>query len=101
MAIAFEMIKPGMTLYDRRRQPMGNTSLRSWVEWTVKVVSVDAVGRTAMASWNDNRPTAYPEWELTRLHDWSMRDPGVELTIGMAGSVTKIRRVRKSARKKG
>ena len=83
MAIKFEKIQAGMTPYDRHKQGMGNTSLRSICEWSVKIISVDPARRSALVSWNGNRHQTYGESSLRKLYDWSMYGPDVELRRGM------------------
>jgi hypothetical protein len=96
MAIKFEKIQPGMTLYDRRMTRMGNTTMRSLGEWRVKVISVDAEARTALCSWNGNRPTKYHARNLEKLHTWSMSGPDVVRTEGIFGSVSRVRKMTKA-----
>ena len=52
----FENVKPGMVLYDRHREKMGNTTMSRWGEWTVRVIEVDLTNRRALVSWNGNKP---------------------------------------------
>lgn len=65
----FEKIKPGMELYDVHSYKMGNTTMRSIGVWTVRVVSVDAERRSAICSWNGNKPEYYSESRLAKLKD--------------------------------
>lgn len=90
MAIKFEKIKPGMMLYDRHAHKMGNTTLRTIGEWSVRILEVDATTRTAKVSWNGNPPETYRERALTRLYDWSMHDKCAEVTCGTFGRVSKV-----------
>lgn len=96
MAIKFERVKAGMELYDRRKQRMGNTTIRSLSEWPVKILEVDETTRTALVSWNGNSPEKWGERAVRSLWTWSMRDEGVEVTRGIFGSVISARRVKKS-----
>lgn len=68
MAIKFEKIKPGMELLDIHSEKMGNTTMRRLGMWKVRVISVDAEARTAMVSWNGNRPRLYTRRDLERLY---------------------------------
>jgi len=68
MAIKFEKIVPGMKLYDRHKD---GSALPRMAEWSVHIVSVDAVNRTAMVSWNSNAETMWSERRLTKLYTWS------------------------------
>lgn len=74
MAIKFEKIQPGMTLYDRHRERAGNTTMTRLGEWRVIIVSVDAATRTAVASWNGNAPGVWHARRLEKLFSWSLRD---------------------------
>lgn len=65
--VAFDRIYVGDVLYDCRRQKQGNTRMSRMACWTVKIVSIDTVSGTAMASWNGNAPTRYDERKLKRL----------------------------------
>lgn len=97
MAIKFEKIQAGMTLYDRHRERMGNTTIRSLCEWSVEVISVDAASRTARASWNGNPEETWSERDLRGLHTWSMYDEGAEVVRGMMNSVVSVKRKPKAA----
>jgi hypothetical protein len=74
MAIKFEKIQAGMTLYDRRRHKMGNTTMSTIGEWNVRVISVDVAKREALVSWNGNAYTTWSERRFSSVYDWSMRD---------------------------
>lgn len=97
MAVRFEKIQPGMVLYDRHTHRMGNTTMKTIVEWEVRVISVDAEQRSAMVSWNGNSPRRYYEFQLRRLYDWSMFDDCAEVTRSVWGRVTKV--TKKKAKK--
>jgi hypothetical protein len=68
MAITFEKIQAGMTLWQRGRQKMGNTTMSRAAEWPVYVKSVDAVERTAIVSWNGNPEQRWFEHQMKRLY---------------------------------
>lgn len=95
MPVKFEKVKSGDTLYDRHTYKMGNTNLRSIGEWRVKVLSIDPGSRTLIVTWNGNRPTTYYEHDLKGLYTWSMEDSDVEVTKGLWGRVTKVRKLTK------
>lgn len=63
----FDTIKAGETLYDCHRVSMGNTTMRHWALYKVRVISVDPATRTAICSWNNNRPEKYSERRLAGL----------------------------------
>lgn len=90
MAIKFEKIEAGMTLYYRYRQKMGNTTLSTIVQGAVKVLEVDAEGRRFKTSGGGRE-----RWQSARFSSgyfsWSMYDKSVaELTRGMCDAVTKV-----------
>ena len=68
MAIKFEKITPGMTLFDIHRERAGNTTMTRLGCWEVKVRSVDAEKRTAVVSWNGNREEVWYAQRLQRLY---------------------------------
>lgn len=68
MAVSFDKIKPGMELLDIHRERAGSTTMRRLGLWKVKVVTVDPSSRTAMCSWNGNKPTLYTERSLKKLY---------------------------------
>jgi hypothetical protein len=65
--VAFSTVKPGDVLWDCHRTRMGNTTMSKMGAWTVKIISVDPEKRTAVASWNGNRPTIYHERHIKAL----------------------------------
>lgn len=68
MAIKFEKIRPGMTLYQKTRVKMGNTMMSRDAVYDVKIVSVDAEKRTALVRWNGNPERVWFEFQLKRLY---------------------------------
>lgn len=72
MAIKFEKIEPGMKLLDVHRTRMGNSTMSEWGLWYVKVISVDREKRTAVVSWNGNRPET---WSASRLSGLYTKEP--------------------------
>ena len=96
MAIKFEKIKPDMTLYDRQRSRMGNTTLRTIKEWPAQIISVDQVNRTAQISWNGNPAEVWHRRRIEQLYDWSMYDQEVaEIVRGPWDSVVSVKKKRK------
>lgn len=67
MAIKFEKVKAGMTLWSRSRQGAGNTTMTRMAEHPVYVVEVDAEKRRALVSWNGNAATWHGETYVERL----------------------------------
>jgi hypothetical protein len=78
MAVKFETIKPGDTLYDCHVELMGNTMCRAMSIWTISVKSVSADG--AMVSWNGNparleRPWYFAQSRIRRSPpEWPRND---------------------------
>lgn len=68
MAIKFDLIEPGMTLLDIHSEKMGNTTMSELGSWPVKIISVDKLKRTAVASWNGNPPETWYARDLQRLY---------------------------------
>ena len=64
MAIKFEKIQAGMTLYDvKRNNGFGGYK---WCAWPVYIVSVDNEKRTVMAQWNGNKERLISEDRVTK-----------------------------------
>ena len=67
VSVAFDSLVVGEDLLDIRKEPMGNTTLRAWCCWKVRVISIDKTERTAMCSWNGNRARIYFERDFKSL----------------------------------
>ncbi len=67
MAIKFEKIQAGMTLWSKSRGRMGNTTIKEDKVHPVRIISVDAADRSAMVSWNGNTAERWGEHRLKRL----------------------------------
>ncbi len=52
--VAFASVKAGDVLYDVRQTRMGNTTMRRWGWWEVRVIEIDHEAKTALVSWNGN-----------------------------------------------
>lgn len=89
MAIKFEKLAAGDTLYSRRRVA---GCIR---EWRVAIVSIDADARTAVVRWNSNAESLYTEKRLKKLYDWSMYDATVAQVVRLAttGNVIAVRKL--------
>lgn len=66
--IKFEKIQTGMKLLDIHRVRAGNTTMTRLGKWTVDIISVDAKKRTALVSWNGNKPVVWYENQLRKLY---------------------------------
>ena len=60
MSVKFETLKAGDLLYDCRYELAGNTTMKRWGVWTIRVVFVDHEKLSAQVSWNGN--PARTEW---------------------------------------
>ena len=65
MAIKFEKIKAGMTIWDVRKNT--DATWGKWSIWPVYIISVDAENRTVLASWNYNTPEKMRESRVTKF----------------------------------
>lgn len=63
--VAFSTIKPGDTLWEKRRQKMGNTTMSHEAIFPVTIVEVH--DGYAMARWNGNPPTRWGEYQIAKL----------------------------------
>ncbi len=55
--IKIENIKPGQVVWDCHRYKAGNTTARTWGNWSVHVIEVH--DRFVVAKWNGNPPEKY------------------------------------------
>lgn len=60
-----EKLKPGMTVFEVRRQKMGNTTMNTVAVFRVYIVSIDLEKQVVEAEWNTNAAKKY--WK----RDWS------------------------------
>lgn len=97
MAIKFDRLKVGMTLYDRRRQRIGTTSKTTIDEVRVRVLELSAHG--AYVSWGGSEREFWPTRRLLKLYDWSMYGPDAELVRSSNTRIVKVRRRRTVASK--
>lgn len=68
----FEKLKPGMVVYDVHSHGMGNTTMRTLGVWDVRIISVDPVSRSCLASWNGNPAGQHFEYAIKK---WKERRP--------------------------
>jgi hypothetical protein len=64
---AFSKLKVGDILWDYHSERAGNTTMRRWGNWPVRIIELYPERRAALASWNTNRPRIFYERELKRL----------------------------------
>lgn len=55
----FTDLKPDLTVYDAHKHKMGNTTMRTWGVWSVRIISVNQADQTVTASWNSNPEQVY------------------------------------------
>lgn len=74
MAIKFERVKEGDVLWDYHSERAGNTTMRRWGNWPVKVVKLEERHGLpgAVVKWNYNRE----EWWGARRISKLRREPG-------------------------
>jgi hypothetical protein len=47
-------VKAGDVLYDYHSEQAGNTTMRRWGNWTVRVIEINHAEGWALVSWNGN-----------------------------------------------
>lgn len=62
-----EKLTVGQTLYELRRQKMGNTTVSRTACYEVKVREIAEDKRSIMASWNGNPPRRYNVRDVAKL----------------------------------
>lgn len=62
----------GQVIYDKHKYKMGNTTIRTWGLWTVKVLEIDTEFRWIKASWNGNQAKTYYQ---TQVSKWKVKKP--------------------------
>lgn len=67
MAIKWERVQAGQTLYDIHRERAGNTSMTRVGCWEVAVVSIDHAAGTARVRWNHNAEETWRRYQIIRL----------------------------------
>lgn len=67
MAVKWEKVQAGDTLWEVRREKMGNTTMSRWTSRTVRVISIDHAANTAMCSWNGNAPKLWSADRVCKL----------------------------------
>lgn len=65
-----EHCKPGMTVWEVRRQKMGNTTMPTLALYSLRIKEVDLENRLVFASWNGNAP----KW-FYRVSKWKKEKP--------------------------
>ena len=67
MAIKFEKIQPGMTLWDVKRTSGLDRFRSKYSCWPVYVKVVDSENRRVLISWNGNQERWSPECNVTKF----------------------------------
>lgn len=76
MAIKFETIKAGDVLWDYRSERAGNTTMRRWGNWSVKIIEIDHAAGWARVSWNGNPSTKWYRHNLEKLRRTKGKESG-------------------------
>lgn len=67
----WELVKEGDLLWERRRQRMGNTTIRQTAYFQVKILSINHEEGFAMVSWNHpmnlHRPVRWGRRDVVKL----------------------------------
>lgn len=67
MAVKWETVKAGDTLYSTVRRKMGNTAMSGTFVYAVIVKEIDHAAGRAVVSWNGNRPEPWTRRRVERL----------------------------------
>jgi hypothetical protein len=62
----FEKLQPGITVWDCHSHYAGNTKVKTWGTWPVRIVEIDTDKRKVLASWNNNETQWYSECRYTK-----------------------------------
>lgn len=93
MALKFEKLHPGMVIYSRGRERMGNTKMKTITQYASVVVAVDAEMRRVTVRFHGIEHSI-SEARLSRYFDWSMFDPAkAVIETNTCGAITKVRRI--------
>jgi hypothetical protein len=68
----FEHLIPGMVVFEIRQNRMGNTTMKSWGTYQIKIFEVDPVKRRVLASWNSNASEWFGEFTYKK---WKKEKP--------------------------
>lgn len=66
-----EKLAPGMVVHDHGR---ARDIIRTKCSWPVEIVEVDMVRRAVLASWNNNPPQWFPEYNAVKWKKLSYWD---------------------------
>ena len=62
-----EKLKVGQVLYDKHKYKAGNTTMRRWGVWTVRVEEIDPDHKFIVASWNGNPAKKMFAFQVAKL----------------------------------
>ncbi len=68
-------LKEGQILWDKHRYKMGNTNVRTWGVWRVRVIEIDPNHQFIVASWNGNEAKRMYEYQVKKL---KVKEPIIE-----------------------
>lgn len=66
MAIKYELVQPGMLLWQKRRQRMGNTTMSRDAWFPVQIIEVQERG--CLVCWNGNAPRMMYRRDVQKLY---------------------------------
>ena len=61
-----ENLKPDMIVFDAHSHRVGNTTMRTWGVWEVRIIEIDPEMRWVRASWNGNEPKRFYGRAITK-----------------------------------
>uniref|UniRef100_A0A6M3LEL4 Uncharacterized protein n=1 Tax=viral metagenome TaxID=1070528 RepID=A0A6M3LEL4_9ZZZZ len=89
--IKISKLAPGMVVFDCHSYKMGNTTLKSYGIWNVRIVEVGA--DHVIASWNGNPPQKFYQKSFA---SWYLKKP-VLIKYGCCGAYRKATREERAA----
>lgn len=66
MSIRYHLVEPGMVLWQKRRQKMGNTNISCDAWFTVKIIEVHE--NSCLVQWNSNPPRRMYRRDVEKLY---------------------------------
>jgi hypothetical protein len=93
--VKIEQLAPGQIVYDVHSHRMGNTTLRSWGVWRIRIHAIAEDKSFVEASWNGNRVEKYYPRDVER---WKKNEPRL-VSTGMMGQQRRMTRAEIKAEK--
>lgn len=77
MAVKWATVKAGDVLWDYHSERAGNTKMRRWGNWPVRIVEIDHEAGSAVVVWNSfNRPEKWSRRRVERLRRTKGKEQG-------------------------